>query len=599
MPGIFISYRRDDSAGHAGRLFDRLKEYFGKDRVFMDVTGIEPGVDFVEAIDQAVGSCDVLLVVIGKEWLDCTDAAGHRRLDDPNDFVRLETGTALRRKVRVVPVLVQNAAMPSPEQLPEDLKPLARRQATELTDVRWESDTADLIRTLEKLIAPSPAVGAEPVKVAANGTRNWAILAIAVLLTGGGVATWRLWPKNALAPQGVGIPPQHQAKGAPAPARLTPEAGGKTGSSLGTGTIDLGTVTAGSRGKSKGVPIINTGSLPLVVERVTLLPETGTPFTVSAGQCIGKPITPGARCIIQIGFAPATPGNFSANLVVYDNSPYSGQGVALAGVAVAPQAPLRSPVAEAKEVAEAKGIAEAKGPRILAFEYDQHTGRLCYVIHGAVRARIDPDVGPLTQVEKDCVAVTPEHATTYTLRAANRESRTVRRELTVAGNRVERRELLRVTPERIDFGSQEVCTQSERTAVTLSNTSQRSLTIKRIAAGGHVKEFPYSGCEGRTLAPGEQCVLSAFFSPKQTGELQSVVYVRHSASDQPAGLVLRGTGAAEGWCCIGPDVFPTHAATCKKLRGYYSTNQGSVERFCGNKRDIPAMLKGLKECPSR
>ena len=101
MDGIFISYRRDDSAGYAGRLYDRLAAQFGADRVFMDVAGIELGTDFVTAIEQAVGSCQVLVVVIGDEWLSTTDAAGRRRLDDPHDFVRLETGVALEREIRL------------------------------------------------------------------------------------------------------------------------------------------------------------------------------------------------------------------------------------------------------------------------------------------------------------------------------------------------------------------------------------------------------------------------------------------------------------------------------------------------------------------
>ena len=94
MKGIFISYRREDSAGYAGRLYDRLAGHFGADRVFMDVEGIEPGVDFVDAIESAVASCEVLIVIIGNEWL-AADAAGKRRLDDPKDFVRIETAAAL------------------------------------------------------------------------------------------------------------------------------------------------------------------------------------------------------------------------------------------------------------------------------------------------------------------------------------------------------------------------------------------------------------------------------------------------------------------------------------------------------------------------
>ena len=111
MKGIFISYRRQDAAGNAGRLYDRLARHFGAERVFMDVEGIEPGLDFVEALEGAVASCEVLIVVIGAGWL-ATDNAGKRRLDDPKDFVRIETAAALARHIRVVPVLVDGAVMP-------------------------------------------------------------------------------------------------------------------------------------------------------------------------------------------------------------------------------------------------------------------------------------------------------------------------------------------------------------------------------------------------------------------------------------------------------------------------------------------------------
>ena len=163
MEGIFISYRREESAGHAGRIYDRLRERFGRDRVFMDVSAIEPGVDFVEAIDRAVGSCAVLLVIIGQRWLDCTDSGGRRRLDDPRDFIRLEVGTALRRNIRVVPVLVQDAAMPTDGELPDDLKLLARRNAFEINDSHWDSNMAQLEETLGRVLGetagPAPPGG--------------------------------------------------------------------------------------------------------------------------------------------------------------------------------------------------------------------------------------------------------------------------------------------------------------------------------------------------------------------------------------------------------------------------------------------------------
>ena len=148
MPRIFISYRRDDSAGHTGRLYDRLSDYFGPDSVFMDVDTIRPGRDFVDAVQNAVGSCDGLVAVIGTEWLSITDTTGNHRLDDPDDLVRLEVATALERGIRVIPVLVQGARMPNAADLPEGLKELATRNAQEISDRRFHSDVQSLIEVL-------------------------------------------------------------------------------------------------------------------------------------------------------------------------------------------------------------------------------------------------------------------------------------------------------------------------------------------------------------------------------------------------------------------------------------------------------------------
>ena len=150
---IFISYRRDDAAGHVGRLYDKLSVLFPSHEIFMDVDGIEPGEDFLQAIDQAIASSRVLLVIIGQKWLSCTDGK-QRRLDDPNDFVRLEIAAALDRNIRVIPVLVQEARMPTEAELPDNLAPLAHRQAQEIGDgYRWKSDVEALIRALEKLFS--------------------------------------------------------------------------------------------------------------------------------------------------------------------------------------------------------------------------------------------------------------------------------------------------------------------------------------------------------------------------------------------------------------------------------------------------------------
>lgn len=148
---IFISYRRRETAGHAGRLYDKLSEHFGADRVFMDLT-MEPGVDFADTISEAVGECGALVALIGDEWLTVTDASGRRRIDDPADIHRMEIEAALDRKVLVIPALVQDAEMPTADDLPDPLDPLVRRQSVELSDQRWDYDVGRLINVLERAL---------------------------------------------------------------------------------------------------------------------------------------------------------------------------------------------------------------------------------------------------------------------------------------------------------------------------------------------------------------------------------------------------------------------------------------------------------------
>jgi hypothetical protein len=187
MQGVFISYRRQDSQSAAGRLADHLKEHMHGVPIFRDVETIEPGVDFVEAIGRALESCGVLLAVIGPRWANLADGSGRRRLDDPDDYTRLEIATALARQgVRVIPVLVEGAQMPGGDDLPENLKPLSRRNAIELTDKRWEYDVSQLVETLNKAldvhpepgppIPPSPPKPAppEPLRPASGTWKKWA-----------------------------------------------------------------------------------------------------------------------------------------------------------------------------------------------------------------------------------------------------------------------------------------------------------------------------------------------------------------------------------------------------------------------------------------
>jgi formylglycine-generating enzyme required for sulfatase activity len=152
MSGIFISYRREDSIAYAGRLFDRLADRFGVDRIFMDIDTMKVGLDFVEQIEEAVQSCDVLIAVIGKTWVNIQDEEGHRRLDNPEDFVRVEIQAALARNIPVVPLLVGGAGMPKARDLPDPIAKLTRRHAMKMSDERFRDDATRLIEQIGEYV---------------------------------------------------------------------------------------------------------------------------------------------------------------------------------------------------------------------------------------------------------------------------------------------------------------------------------------------------------------------------------------------------------------------------------------------------------------
>jgi hypothetical protein len=157
---IFLSYRREDTAAHAGRLHDFLLRGadetpgFAESQVFMDIDTIEPGDDFREVIAEAVAKCDVLLAVIGKGWTTVEDAKGGRRLDNLRDYVRLEIEAALEREIPVVPVLVGDAGMPRESDLPNSIGMLAFKNAVELSDARWKYDVGRLLASLKRRERP-------------------------------------------------------------------------------------------------------------------------------------------------------------------------------------------------------------------------------------------------------------------------------------------------------------------------------------------------------------------------------------------------------------------------------------------------------------
>jgi hypothetical protein len=144
---VFISYRRDDAAGFAGRLEEALERRLGPGSVFRDVLDIPPGEDFVAAIRERLAGAQAVVVLIGPRWAG-NETPGKRRIDDAGDFVRLEVAVALESSARVVPVLLPGAQMPAEADLPEPLKPLARRNAMGLSDAHWDADIARLADAL-------------------------------------------------------------------------------------------------------------------------------------------------------------------------------------------------------------------------------------------------------------------------------------------------------------------------------------------------------------------------------------------------------------------------------------------------------------------
>lgn len=170
--GIFVSYRRQESSHLAGRLADRLADRFGESQVFIDVDTIEPGVDFAEEIILAVAACKVLLAIIGPNWLTATDEQGRRRLDAPDDIVRLEVEAALARGVRVIPILVEGAVMPAREDLPDSLAGLVRRNALLIRHESFRSDVGRLVTAIDRVLAAASGTAAVSSTPDAHGVRT-------------------------------------------------------------------------------------------------------------------------------------------------------------------------------------------------------------------------------------------------------------------------------------------------------------------------------------------------------------------------------------------------------------------------------------------
>jgi hypothetical protein len=202
MPKIVLSYRRTDAAAIAGRIYDRLASHYGKDSVFMDIDSIPFGVDFREHIGNALANSDILVAIIGPNWLG-VDVEGAGRINDETDFVRVEIETALQKKIPVIPVLVERAPMPKPNQLPESLKAFAFRNASDVDSGRdFHSHVDRLLASMDRMLGleTSRTPSDEATKRSIAGRLAvWlksrpAIAAVALVLAGIAIYFWRTIP---------------------------------------------------------------------------------------------------------------------------------------------------------------------------------------------------------------------------------------------------------------------------------------------------------------------------------------------------------------------------------------------------------------------
>ena len=227
---IFINYRRGDEPGFTQALLGRLEQAFPAERLFIDVDNIPPGEDFVRMLESQVAQCDAMLTVIGTNWLAATDERGGRRLDDPNDFVRIEIESALKQGKRVIPVLVHQARMPHPDELPEAIRPLSQRNAVRLTHERFRSDVQGLIKALQGAIdevasRPSGTVGAfdrgiKPLERSPPSRRTLAAVGVLGIVLIGAVGVWLAYPQ--LTPRSHETATEQSAPVQPTSVRPTP-----------------------------------------------------------------------------------------------------------------------------------------------------------------------------------------------------------------------------------------------------------------------------------------------------------------------------------------------------------------------------------------
>jgi len=328
MASIFISYRREDSAAYAGRLRDHLRQHFGKAEVFMDIDTIDPGQPFDVAIQEAVGACDILIAVIGPQWSAVKDANGRRRLENDDDFIRLEVATALERNIPVIPMLVGGATMPSAEELPDNLKSLARRNALSVTNERWDYDIGRLLKAMDRVIDDGHTL---PIL---RSAKLWTTMGAAALVAAG--AFW-------IYQQGGFTTGRTQDSG------LVPE------------RAEFGPVTKGQTSEPREFVLTNPTDTAIIVLGLTLAGDDD--FLIEDDACSAVAVKPGSSCKILTRFRPTSAGDKTALLLVKGDN---NETLGFAGLEGSGVVPKPDPVADVTVVVpETRGVSEAAARRKL------------------------------------------------------------------------------------------------------------------------------------------------------------------------------------------------------------------------------------------
>lgn len=349
MGAVFISYRRGETAGEARALFNDLVVRLGKDFVFMDVDNIALGRDFRQVLYENLASCELMLVLIGKNWVDAKSESGRRRLEDPGDFIRIEIGAALKRNIPVTPVFVQGARMPAVEQLPEDIRDLHYRNGFELSHNRWDSDVQEMIKRLglskQQGVAAPRWIGLPVAELgaktpSANSLQRWfavaAALVVMIAVAGGGLLYYMKTPKRDFSASHESSTSQQPPQ---APVRVTGDGLPGSRGLGGQPTSEVPSPLAGRNDRSDTAKLIAVGAT-IRGSTVTGQDEYFFKFTASSAK---------TRIILRKRSA----GGFQAAVDVYDHDEQrvagvnEGGGVALVVVPGSQDRPVTFPVPSA------------------------------------------------------------------------------------------------------------------------------------------------------------------------------------------------------------------------------------------------------------